>query len=248
MYISFLSTSGIDFLSFRFWIGLWVTAMLLVCVVFDLSSLVRFITRFTEESFAVLISLIFVVEAFRKVAGIWNTHPVHLHAGEQAVDFKCHCVGPGNESTPMTTTTTTAKSITEAVVELFVSTGDGDNSTQGSEYSMAATTTASTTPASTTPSVFSDLHNWTGVVYENCITYQGRVVVDNECITEQTCTDHGWSLVGPACNVNTVTHSVPDVFFLCWFLFIGTFGLAYFFRRFKGGLFFPSLVGFVIDC
>ncbi|ESO05115.1 hypothetical protein HELRODRAFT_78329 [Helobdella robusta] len=68
----------IDFLSFRCWIGLWSFVYLLIIVAFDLSSYVRYITRFTEESFAVLISLIFIVEAFSKIFEIWHTHPVLL--------------------------------------------------------------------------------------------------------------------------------------------------------------------------
>jgi len=40
--------------------------ILLLIVAFDLSFLVRYITRFTEESFAVLISVIFIYEAFTK--------------------------------------------------------------------------------------------------------------------------------------------------------------------------------------
>jgi len=54
------------FLSFRFWIGTWVMVILLVIAAFDLSFIVRYITRFTEESFAVLISIIFIYEAFTK--------------------------------------------------------------------------------------------------------------------------------------------------------------------------------------
>jgi len=38
----------------------------MVIVAFDLSFLVRYITRFTEESFAVLISIIFIYEACSK--------------------------------------------------------------------------------------------------------------------------------------------------------------------------------------
>jgi len=53
-------------MSFRFWIGLWVMIILLIIVAFDLSFLVRYITRFTEESFAVLISVIFIYEACSK--------------------------------------------------------------------------------------------------------------------------------------------------------------------------------------
>ena len=54
------------FLSFRFWIGTWVMVILLLIAAFDLSFIVRYITRFTEESFAVLISIIFIYEAFTK--------------------------------------------------------------------------------------------------------------------------------------------------------------------------------------
>lgn len=45
-------------------------------VAFDLSALVRYITRFTEESFAALIALIFMVESFKKLAMIVDYYPV----------------------------------------------------------------------------------------------------------------------------------------------------------------------------
>jgi len=67
------SENGLHFLSFRFWIGVWVTIILLVIVAFDLSFLVRYITRFTEESFAVLISVIFIYEACSKTAEVTTT-------------------------------------------------------------------------------------------------------------------------------------------------------------------------------
>ena len=55
----------LNFLSFRLWIGLWSALLLLVLVAFDLSAYVRYITRFTEESFAALVSFIFIWEAFK---------------------------------------------------------------------------------------------------------------------------------------------------------------------------------------
>ena len=63
-----------------------------------------------------------------------------------------------------------------------------------------------------------------------------------ECISEQDCTTHGWALVGGGCNVHEVTHSVPDVFFLCCFLMLGTFTIAYFIRGFRQSPYFPSIV------
>lgn len=44
----------------RFWIGTWVTVVLVVMVAIDASALVCYITRFTEENFATLIAFIFI--------------------------------------------------------------------------------------------------------------------------------------------------------------------------------------------
>ncbi|GFN99924.1 electrogenic sodium bicarbonate cotransporter 1 [Plakobranchus ocellatus] len=59
-----------DFLPFRVWVGLWTALILLLVAAFDLSALVRFITRFTEECFACLIAIIFIYEAFAKTIKI----------------------------------------------------------------------------------------------------------------------------------------------------------------------------------
>ena len=81
-------------------------------------------------------------------------------------------------------------------------------------------------------------------VHEDCVTYQYRVIVDANCIYEEDCTAANWTLTGSACGVFSVTHSVPDVFFLCCFLFIGTFVIAYFFRMFRTSNYFPTVVSF----
>ncbi|KAI6239960.1 Anion exchange protein [Aphelenchoides fujianensis] len=57
----------LDYLSFRFWVHVWTAAILLLMVVTDMSSLVSYITRFTEESFATLIAVIFIYEAIMKL-------------------------------------------------------------------------------------------------------------------------------------------------------------------------------------
>jgi anion exchange protein len=88
--------NGLDFMSFRFWIGFWVMMVLLFIVAFDLSALVRYITRFTEESFAVLISVIFIYEAFAKVAEIWSESKVHTGVVREDRSrpwlYHCHCI------------------------------------------------------------------------------------------------------------------------------------------------------------
>jgi len=49
-----------NYMSFRFWIGMWIAAILLIFVAVDASVLVCYITRFTEENFATLIAFIFI--------------------------------------------------------------------------------------------------------------------------------------------------------------------------------------------
>jgi anion exchange protein len=87
--------NGLDFMSFRFWIGVWVMVALFIIVAFDLSALVRYITRFTEESFAILISVIFIYEAFTKIAEIYYHNPVRTGVTREDASkpwlYQCHC-------------------------------------------------------------------------------------------------------------------------------------------------------------
>jgi anion exchange protein len=58
----------IEFLNFRFFVGIWTFVFLFLIVIFKLSRYVKYITNFTEECFACLISLIFIVDGFKKIA------------------------------------------------------------------------------------------------------------------------------------------------------------------------------------
>ena len=104
-------------MSFRFWIGIWVMVALLVIVAFDLSALVRYITRFTEESFAVLISFIFIYEAFAKILEIWSSEPVRTGViREDKVSpwlYQCHCTPQALNSTDFWNTTDVGQYLTE---------------------------------------------------------------------------------------------------------------------------------------
>ena len=67
-------------------------SILMLMVAFDLSALVRYITRFTEESFALLIALIFIVESFKKLFHILDHHAVDLHPmSHRYIDRSCLC-------------------------------------------------------------------------------------------------------------------------------------------------------------
>lgn len=58
-------TKGIPFLPMYAWVGMWSGGFLVLCALTDLSFLMRFFTRFTDEIFSVLIALIFILEAVR---------------------------------------------------------------------------------------------------------------------------------------------------------------------------------------
>lgn len=63
---------GIPFLAAYSWVGLWTGLILVVLALTDASCLMRFFTRFTDEIFAALISVIFVYEALEKLIHIFH--------------------------------------------------------------------------------------------------------------------------------------------------------------------------------
>ncbi|XP_060556502.1 electrogenic sodium bicarbonate cotransporter 1-like isoform X2 [Ruditapes philippinarum] len=90
---NFCKDGGYDFLPLRCWIGLWTTGLLILVVAFDLSALVRYITRFTEESFACLIAIIFIYEAFKKQFHIIDHYGINPHP-EIPIPTDCMCMAP----------------------------------------------------------------------------------------------------------------------------------------------------------
>lgn len=87
----FCKDHDLDYLSLRLWIGLWTAAILVILVAFDASALVCYITRFTEENFATLISLIFIYKAIENVLKIGHKYPMNLDL-DLRVD--CYCEPP----------------------------------------------------------------------------------------------------------------------------------------------------------
>ncbi|XP_075774818.1 anion exchange protein 2, partial [Pelodiscus sinensis] len=76
-FFTFCSTNGLEYLVGRVWIGFWLVLIALLMVAVEGSILVRFVSRFTQEIFAFLISLIFIYETFSKLAKIFQEHPLH---------------------------------------------------------------------------------------------------------------------------------------------------------------------------
>jgi len=67
---------GLQFLPWRFWIGVWTFVISLVVAGFQGSTLVRFFTRFTKDIFNALVALLFIVSAFEKLGKIFKAHPL----------------------------------------------------------------------------------------------------------------------------------------------------------------------------
>mmetsp|Transcript_22334 Transcript_22334/g.28174 ORF Transcript_22334/g.28174 Transcript_22334/m.28174 type:complete len:588 (-) Transcript_22334:106-1869(-) len=61
--------ANLPFLPLYTWTGLWTSAILFLSSVTSASNMVKYLTRFTDEIFAVLISTIFVVEAASDIGG-----------------------------------------------------------------------------------------------------------------------------------------------------------------------------------
>ncbi|XP_013391628.2 sodium bicarbonate cotransporter 3-like [Lingula anatina] len=97
LFYSFCVENGIDYYPFRFWVGMWTCVILLVVVAFDFSAMVRYITKFTMESFAMLIAIIFVFDAFEKTFNILNEAPFKSHTAPPDAHL-CDCVRRLNTS------------------------------------------------------------------------------------------------------------------------------------------------------
>ncbi|KAG1669655.1 Anion exchange protein 2 [Nymphon striatum] len=69
-------TVGIEFLPLRLWMSIWILVIGTVVVAFDGSALVKFFTRFTEEIFSTLISLMYIYDAFYKLYLVFLEHPL----------------------------------------------------------------------------------------------------------------------------------------------------------------------------
>ncbi|NXE70911.1 B3A2 protein, partial [Calcarius ornatus] len=69
-FFTFCTSNELEYLVGRVWIGFWLILIVLVMVAFEGSFLVRFVSRFTQEIFAFLISLIFIYETFSKLAKV----------------------------------------------------------------------------------------------------------------------------------------------------------------------------------
>uniref|UniRef100_A0A3Q2DI98 Anion exchange protein n=1 Tax=Cyprinodon variegatus TaxID=28743 RepID=A0A3Q2DI98_CYPVA len=75
-FYKFCQAYNFEYLTGRVWIGFWLIFIVLVIVAAEGSFLVRYISPFTQEIFAFLISLIFIYETFSKLIKVFKEHPL----------------------------------------------------------------------------------------------------------------------------------------------------------------------------
>ncbi|XP_070711602.1 sodium-driven chloride bicarbonate exchanger-like [Pempheris klunzingeri] len=95
----FCKEYGLSYLSLRACIGLWTAFFCLLLVATDASSLVCYITRFTEEAFAALICIIFIYEALEKLIHLGVHYPINKNNNLQKLtQYSCVCAEPRDPS------------------------------------------------------------------------------------------------------------------------------------------------------
>ncbi|KAF6780055.1 hypothetical protein AHF37_00519 [Paragonimus kellicotti] len=201
------------YLSFRLWIGFWVALFLLIMVALDLSALVKYITRFTEESFAALIAFIFIIEAFKKIFAISKYYPVDLSWTPEAVPrHNCSCLTPMN----LTDSDVLAVMYDQhplSDVPLMIKNGTSVRYS-GSDMDIVNFTSMRID----WESISAGRYSWDSLQYRTL------------------CTDLNGTWTGGSC----APFYVPDVFFFSCILFIVTFSLATGLKSMRTSPFFPA--------
>ncbi|XP_070416443.1 band 3 anion transport protein [Equus przewalskii] len=84
-FFSFCDRQGLEYIVGRVWIGFWLILLVVLVVAFEGSVLVRFISRYTQEIFSFLISLIFIYETFSKLVKIFQEHPLQRNYDQNVI-------------------------------------------------------------------------------------------------------------------------------------------------------------------
>uniref|UniRef100_A0A1I7YLL3 Anion exchange protein n=1 Tax=Steinernema glaseri TaxID=37863 RepID=A0A1I7YLL3_9BILA len=91
---TFCEMLGVDFLTVRWYSGLWIFIISIITVAVDGSKLLKYVTRFTEDIFAALISAIFIAESFSFLSKTWKDNPIEDYAYYK--DFHVDCSNRSN--------------------------------------------------------------------------------------------------------------------------------------------------------
>ncbi|XP_026322255.1 anion exchange protein 2 isoform X3 [Hyposmocoma kahamanoa] len=105
--VEFCRAYGFDFLAARMYCGLWMVVIALCVASVEGSVAVKKITRFTEDVFAFLISLIFISEPITNMIGVYRAHPL-------GVDYCAFNNSTGNATAASNLTAASAPGVANA--------------------------------------------------------------------------------------------------------------------------------------
>lgn len=72
----FCRSNNLEYLTIRVYIGIWLGIIALIVASLEGSVFVKLFTRFTEEIFSALISLLYIVESVMKLFSVYGEHPL----------------------------------------------------------------------------------------------------------------------------------------------------------------------------
>lgn len=72
----FCKSNNLEYLTIRVYIGIWLGVIALIVASLEGSVFVKLFTRFTEEIFSALISLLYIVESVMKLFSVYGQHPL----------------------------------------------------------------------------------------------------------------------------------------------------------------------------
>ncbi|KAL1456997.1 hypothetical protein WDU94_001676 [Cyamophila willieti] len=73
---NFCKSNGIEYLTMRVYIGMWIFMIALLVALIEGSVFVKIFTRFSEEIFSSLISLLYIFESVGKLFSVFDKHPL----------------------------------------------------------------------------------------------------------------------------------------------------------------------------
>lgn len=129
----FTSSQNIDYLVIRTWIGFGMLFWGIIITAFELVSVVRFLTRFTEEIFSTLVCMIFIIGALEKVYGFFIAHPLYSE----------YCYEDENKTEmslldPTTTIGSIIENVTETITLLLADGDDDDDDDDRKSFNMTS--------------------------------------------------------------------------------------------------------------
>lgn len=100
--MTFCESNGLDFLNVRIYVGFWLIIISLVVSAFEGSAYVRYFSRFTQEIFSALVTIIYLQSTFNKTISVFSTNPLLENNEYASVNNDTMLEAPTNINQPNT--------------------------------------------------------------------------------------------------------------------------------------------------